>query len=209
LNLRGWVRNSLCGRRLEKRLNGGCCRLLKSAASRSGFGFTETASQSREPFCPRNQLLRALAGAPLTFGLRIPRAFDGTIRDDGTRTHPSAFSRRENARALPTATPENRGSRECRALDAPAASHAKIIKHTSIVTTVTPGTPGIPRAMVLTVSFVISPVIGLCCHRRQQVTTCQLDASVEASGPHDFAVREPRAFVFRAALRPPHPVPRS
>src|SRR4051812_1846594 len=65
----------------------------------------------------------------------------------------------------------------------------KIKKHTSIVTTVTPGTPGIPRAMVLTVSFVISPVIGLSCHRRQQVTTCQLDASVEASGPHDFAVR--------------------
>src|SRR5438045_6262951 len=43
--------------------------------------------------------------------------------------------------------------------------------------------------MVLTVSFVISPVIGLFCHRPQQVTTCQLDASVEASGPHDFAVR--------------------
>jgi hypothetical protein len=65
----------------------------------------------------------------------------------------------------------------------------KIKKHTSIVTTVTPFSPGIPRAMVLTVSFVLSPVIGLSCHRRQQVTTCQLDASVEASGPHDFAVR--------------------
>src|SRR5207248_8917513 len=65
----------------------------------------------------------------------------------------------------------------------------KIKKHTSIVTTVTPGTPGIPRAMVLTVSFALSPVTGLCCHCRQQVTTCQLDASVGASGPHDFAVR--------------------
>src|SRR5947208_13681184 len=31
----------------------------------------------------------------------------------------------------------------------------KIKKHTSIVTTVTPDTPGIPRAMVLTVSFVL------------------------------------------------------
>src|SRR5256885_15233893 len=31
----------------------------------------------------------------------------------------------------------------------------KIKKHTSIVTTVTPGSPGIPRAMVLTVSFVL------------------------------------------------------
>jgi hypothetical protein len=37
----------------------------------------------------------------------------------------------------------------------------KIKKHTSIVTTVTPESPGIPYAMVLTVSFVLSPVIGL------------------------------------------------
>src|SRR5213075_841004 len=58
-----------------------------------------------------------------------------------------------------------------------------------VVTTGSPEQPGIPRAMVLTVSFALSPVIGLSCHRRQQVTTCQLDASVEASGPHDFAVR--------------------
>jgi hypothetical protein len=29
-----------------------------------------------------------------------------------------------------------------------------------------PETPGIPRAMVLTVSFALSPVIGLSCHRR-------------------------------------------
>jgi hypothetical protein len=65
----------------------------------------------------------------------------------------------------------------------------KIKKHTSIVTTVTPGSPGIPRAMVLTVSFVLFPVTGLCCHRHQQVTTCRLDASVGASEPHDFAVR--------------------
>src|SRR5436190_16787082 len=43
--------------------------------------------------------------------------------------------------------------------------------------------------MVLTVSFALSPVTGRCCHCRQQVTTCQLDASVGASGPHDFTVR--------------------
>src|SRR3954447_2166214 len=74
----------------------------------------------------------------------------------------------------------------------------KIKKHTSIVTTVTPKTPGIPRAMVLTVSFVLSPVIGLSCHRHRQVTTCQLDASVEASGPHDFTVRNKRRTSARA-----------
>jgi hypothetical protein len=43
--------------------------------------------------------------------------------------------------------------------------------------------------MVLTVSFVISPVTGLSCHRHQRNKFRQFDASVGASGPHDFAVR--------------------
>src|SRR5205823_5506161 len=88
--------------------------------------------------------------------------------------------------------------------DAPAASRAKSKKHTSIVTTGPPRTPGIPRAMVLTVSFGLSPVIGLFCHRHRQVTTCQLDASVEASGPHDFAVR---VSTFRQACFNVHRIP--
>jgi hypothetical protein len=45
--------------------------------------------------------------------------------------------------------------------------------------------------MVLTVSFVLSSVIGLSCHRRFAKTSAKLDASVEAPGPHDFAVRDP------------------
>jgi hypothetical protein len=53
------------------------------------------------------------------------------------------------------------------------------------------GTPGLPCAMVLTVSFALSPVIGLFCHRHLADTSAKLDASVEASGPHDFAVRKP------------------
>src|SRR5205814_2510616 len=44
----------------------------------------------------------------------------------------------------------------------------RIKKHTSVVTTVTPGSPGIPRAMVLTVSFVLFPVTGLVCHRHRR-----------------------------------------
>jgi hypothetical protein len=42
-----------------------------------------------------------------------------------------------------------------------------------------------------TVSFALSPVIGLSCHRRQRDAKHhrRLDAGVEASGPHDFAVR--------------------
>ena len=51
------------------------------------------------------------------------------------------------------------------------------------------GTPGIPRAMVLTVSFVLSPVTGLVCHRHRRNDFHQLDTSVGVSGPHDFAVR--------------------
>jgi hypothetical protein len=43
--------------------------------------------------------------------------------------------------------------------------------------------------MVLTAYFVISPVIGLFCHRHRRNYFRQLDSSVEASGPHDFAVR--------------------
>src|SRR3979409_1181945 len=73
-------------------------------------------------------------------------------------------------------------------------------KHTSVVATVAPVHPAFPHAMVLTVSFVLSPVIGLGCHRRladmvlsapgrADFASAKLDASVGASGPHDFAVR--------------------
>ena len=71
--------------------------------------------------------------------------------------------------------------------------------------------------MVLTVSFVLSPVTGLFCHRRQRIWFClspvgptqlrELDASVGASGPHDFAVRcnisRPHAVDRSQAFRQP------
>ena len=43
--------------------------------------------------------------------------------------------------------------------------------------------------MVLTAYFVLFPVIGLFCHRHSRNCFRELDASVEASEPHDFAVR--------------------
>src|SRR6476661_10626840 len=59
-----------------------------------------------------------------------------------------------------------------------------------LVTTGPPESPGIPCAMVLTVSFVLSPAIGLSCHRHpRELGSRELDAGVEASGPHDFTVR--------------------
>ena len=66
--------------------------------------------------------------------------------------------------------------------------------------------------MVLTVSFVISLVTGLSCHHHQRDAKHhrQLDASVGASGPHDFAVRfgiiRPRLSRLTPP-RPPHPAP--
>ena len=72
---------------------------------------------------------------------------------------------------------------------APAVSRANGKKHTSVVTTGSPVSPGLPCAMVLTAYLVLSPVTGLVCHRRLADTSAKLDASVGASGPHDFAVR--------------------
>ena len=48
--------------------------------------------------------------------------------------------------------------------------------------------PAFP-AQWFTAYFVLSPAIGLFCHRRSASNPAKLDASVEASGPHDFAVR--------------------
>ena len=87
---------------------------------------------------------------------------------------------------------ENRGRGECRVLAAPAASRGENKNHTSVVTARTTGITRHSRTrMVLTVSFVLSPETGLIAsvtgvmrkHHRQ------LDASIGASGPHDFAVR--------------------
>src|SRR5665811_2159210 len=71
--------------------------------------------------------------------------------------------------------------------------------HTSIHSGRTGNHPASPHAMVLTVSFVLSPAIGLFCHRHRQRLGCKLDASVEASGPHDFSVRKLSAVVLSAA----------
>jgi hypothetical protein len=62
--------------------------------------------------------------------------------------------------------------------------------------------------MVLTAYFVLSPVIGLFCHRRLADISAKFDVSVETSGPQDFAVRY-RAIRQRRCQRPLHPAPTS
>src|SRR5216684_652 len=80
--------------------------------------------------------------------------------------------------------------------------HFVLVERTR-VTTSTPERPAFPHAMVLTAYVVLSPVTGLFCHRRQRISglsapgwadlpSTRLDASVGASGPHDFAVRSNR-----------------
>jgi hypothetical protein len=86
---------------------------------------------------------------------------------NNTTRHAPAISRHDLPESCINPLP-NRGRRECRAHQCARSLACEIKKHTSIVTTVTPETPGIPRAMVLTVSFVISSVTGLSCHRRRR-----------------------------------------
>jgi hypothetical protein len=87
-------------------------------------------------------------------------------------------------------------------------------KKLAAVTTGSAGSSGIPCAMVLTVSFGLSPGTGLSCPRRRAIGLAQLDTSVGVSGPHDFAVRvgivRPRAQSARATpSRPSQPASRS
>jgi hypothetical protein len=57
-----------------------------------------------------------------------------------------------------------------------------------------------------TAYFALSPVTGLSCHRHRRNYFRQLDASVGASGPHDFTVRVGAARLA-SPKRPPHPAP--
>jgi hypothetical protein len=58
-----------------------------------------------------------------------------------------------------------------------------------------------------TAYIALSPVNGLSCHRRHADRSARLDASVGASGPHDFAVRVSHARQSQLS-RPPHPTAR-
>jgi hypothetical protein len=76
---------------------------------------------------------------------------------------------------------------------APAASCAKCVVSTRVSSPRSHRIhPAFPHAMVLTAYSVLSPVTGLSCHRRCAENSRELDASVGASGPHGFAVRNKR-----------------
>jgi hypothetical protein len=101
-------------------------------------------------------------------------------RNDEESGYNFAPSRRDAPEALMD-LPPLRGRGERRMPAAPAASCALCIgkKHTS--KRVHRNHPAFPHAMVLTVYFVLSPVTGLFCHRRQR--TCGLSAPGRADLP--------------------------
>jgi hypothetical protein len=106
--------------------------------------------------------------------------------------HASVSSRREAPESYTNRPPrKTEGAGKAGCADRTRSLACKIKKHTSIVTTGSPELPGLPCAMVLTAYIVLSPATGLFCHRRRRNCFRQLDASVGASGPHDFAVRKP------------------
>ena len=127
-------------------------------------------------------------------------------RDDGFR-YASAFSRRDPPEGCKNHSPQKKraqgmpGARCTRGLVRKRWKEA----HTSIQ--VQRRQSDIPCAMVLTVSFVLSSATGLSCHRRSREALApqELDASVGASGPHDFAVRIGTLVSRTAASTASHP----
>jgi len=83
----------------------------------------------------------------------------------------------------------------------------KIKKHTSVVTTGSPGSPGIPARNGFNSLYRALPGDRAWLSPSYARHLSQLDASIEASGPHDFAVRI-RCCSSAACPRPPHPAPR-
>jgi hypothetical protein len=78
---------------------------------------------------------------------------------------------------------KDRGRRECRMRVAPEAACAA--KSTGVSNHRYTASAGIPCAMVLTGSFVLSPVTGLFCHRRPQDAECVFTNLAPASGRQD------------------------
>ena len=144
-----------------------------------------------------------LSGSPPQGGESRP-----TARSDFALRHAFAISPRIFARVLRSNLPP----RDQRAQGIPGARCArslvcKIRKHTSIVTTVTPDSPGIPRAMVYGLYRALPGDRAFLPPSPCEKTSARLDISVGISGPHDFAVRGATSLVADIARvhRIPHP----
>jgi hypothetical protein len=90
----------------------------------------------------------------------------------------------------------------------PIAARAEVVVVSTRVSQVTPEIARHSPRNGFTAYVVLSPAIGLFVTvTLEKLASHELDASVEASGPHDFAVRV-SAVRQKRFQRPPHPVPR-
>ena len=104
------------------------------------------------------------------------------------------------ARFALTSHPPKRGRGECRAHGAPASLVCEGSGRMHTSSTGPPESPGIPARNGFTAYTALSPVNGRSCHRHPEKQASQeLDASVAASGPHGFAVRDTPAPDLRRA----------
>jgi len=117
----------------------------------------------------------------------MPRLKRGmTVREYG-----SAFSRRDASEFCTNIVPqksEGVGNAGCPMHPQPRVRILVVSMHTSIHSE-PPESPGIPARNGFNGFLRALPGDRLSCHRRQRNEFRQLDASIEASGPHDFAVR--------------------
>jgi hypothetical protein len=142
----------------------------------------------------RDSPMRNCASEVWSFG---PSRNDGESTYDFESTNDFMLATR-SARGFDDSSAQG-GRGERRVPVAPAASCALGSGRTHTSIRVHRNHPAFPHAMVLTAYVALSPVTGLFCHRHQRIKFClspvgptqlrELDASVGASGPHDFAVR--------------------
>ena len=83
-----------------------------------------------------------------------------------TARQESAIPRRDAPGFCRNPSPRTEGAGNAGRPMRPIAACAMVVVERTRVSQVTPESPGIPHAMVLTVSFALSPVTGLSCHRR-------------------------------------------
>src|ERR1700675_4034339 len=136
---------------------------------------------------PDDRLREAIHRAAIVVWIASSLTLLAMTAEDISRA--SAMSRREAPEFCKIVSPKKtRGRRESRVRAAPAVSCASRTRKCAHEHTGSAEAFRLSLRDGFTVYLALSPVTGLSCHRRRADTTAQLDASIGASGPHDFAV---------------------
>ena len=133
--------------------------------------------------------LHVRAAQKIPYEIALPQTGRGKAAG-AVRKHNLTISRRVAPEFCSNMWPSSiRGRREDRVRAAPAVSRAKVETKTHTSIQVQRKQSGLPCAMVLTVSFVLSPVPAFLPPSPRESDPARLDASIGAPEPHDFAVR--------------------